>query len=643
MTPATPMPALSAFLGTGSRRTPEGWVGRIAKPYSALVALGIVYTTTIEIVDVFAMTIVFLGLMLALVFLYVGATTESSKDRVPWFDLLFAGAALASSAYFWLHNERIITRITLLDPLTTADVVSGSVLLLLTLEATRRTVGPGLTVIVLVFLAYNLWGDRLPGVLGHGPIDYRHFLDILVFTTDGIYGVPVRVALTYVFLFGMFGTFLSRAGGGDFFFDAAAALTGRRPGGPAKIAVVSSGLYGTISGSPTADVVATGSITIPMMKKLGYSGTLAGGIEVAASTGGSILPPVMGSAAFIMAEFTGIRYVDIALAAIVPAALYYFCVYYQVHLNSVKLGLRGLDESGIPKLRDTLRGGGVFLLPLVALVTALLLGYSPNYVAAFGTLAILAAAALSSRTRPSVAMIYSVLAETTTRVVPVVAACAAAGLVVGGLSMTGLGAKFTDLIFLVAGSNPLATLVLAALVTLLLGMGMPTPSVYILAAVLIAPAILKLGVPMMAAHLFLVYYASLSAMTPPVAVAAFAAAPIADANPIGIGLAAVRIAIVGFFVPFAFIYSRELLLIGESWRVAIAIVAAFASVACLCLAVEGFWRQRFGWTSRALFLAAGVGLMSPSLVARGVGALLGAVALLLVLRQAPGRAAAVES
>lgn len=636
------MVAPLALLGTGARRHPAGWAGRIAKPYSALVALGIVYSTTIAIVDVFAMTIVFLGLMLALVYLYVGATPGSSKDRVPAFDLLLAAASLAASAYFWLHNERIITRITLLDPLTTADVVCGSALLLLTLEATRRTVGLGLTVIVLAFLAYNLWGDRLPGVLGHGPIDYRHFLDILVFTTDGIYGVPVRVALTYVFLFGMFGTFLCRAGGGDFFFDAAAALTGRRPGGPAKIAVVSSGLYGTISGSPTADVVATGSITIPMMKKLGYSGALAGGIEVAASTGGSILPPVMGSAAFIMAEFTGIRYVDIAVAAIVPAFLYYFCVYFQVHLHSLKQGLRGLDPSRIPKFGATLRGGGVFLIPLVALVTALILGYSPNYVAAFGTLAIIVAAALSPRTRPSIAMIYSVLAETTTRVVPVVAACAAAGLVVGGLSMTGLGAKFTDLIFLLAGPHPLATLALAALVTLLLGMGMPTPSVYILAAVLIAPAILKLGVPMMAAHLFLVYYASLSAMTPPVAVAAFAAAPIADANPIKIGLAAVRIAIVAFFVPFAFIYSRELLLIGDPWTVAVALVAALAAVVCLCVGIEGFWRQRIGWPSRALLLAAGVCLMAPSFTWRAAGALLGAVAAFQVGRQSPRPAAAVE-
>ncbi len=626
-------PAL--LFGTGVRRNPRGWVGRLVKPYAALVAIGIVYVTTIQVVQVFAMTIVFLGLMLALVYLCTGASAGSSRDRVPPLDLALAAASIAVGAYFWLHNERIITRITLLDELTAADVVAGSALLLLTLEATRRTVGPGLTAIVLAFLAYNLWGDRLTGVLGHGEIDYRHFLDILVFTTDGIYGVPIRVALTYVFLFGMFGTFLSRAGGGDFFFDAAAALSGHRPGGPAKIAVVSSGLYGTISGSPTADVVATGSITIPMMKKLGYSGALAGGIEVAASTGGSILPPVMGSAAFIMAEFTGIRYAEIAVAAIIPAFLYYFCVYFQVHLYSLKQGLLGLDRSRIPKFRDTMRGGGVFLLPLVALVTALLLGYSPNYVAVFGTLAIIGAAMLSKRHRLGFAAFYDILAETTTRVMPVVAACAAAGLVVGGLSMTGLGAKVTELIFLIAGSEPLATLALAAIITLLLGMGMPTPSVYILAAVLIAPSILKLGVPMMAAHLFLVYYASLSAMTPPVAVAAFAAAPIALANPMKIGFAAVRIAIVAFVVPFAFVYSGELLLSGAPWRVAVACATAVAAVACLCLAVEGCWHARIGWIRRVLFLVAGICMMTPSFTLRAAGALIAVAAAIEMLRRPP--------
>lgn len=620
----------SKLLSTGTRRSPTNWVGHLLKPFSALIALGIVWVTTVQIVQIYAMTLVFLGLMLALVFLCTGATATSSRDRVPVFDLLLAAASIGISAYFWYHNQRIITRITLLDELTTWDVVCGSGLMLIIIEATRRTVGPGLTSIVLLFLAYNLWGDMLPGMLAHGVIDYRHFLDILAFTTDGIFGVPIRVALTYVFLFGLFGTFLSRTGGGDFFFDAASAVSGKSPGGPAKIAVVSSGLYGTISGSPTADVVATGSITIPMMKKLGYSGALAGGIEVAASTGGSILPPVMGSAAFIMAEFTGIHYADIAVAAIVPAFLYYFCVYLQVHLRSVKLGITGLKE--VPGFLDTMRRGGMFLVPLLALVTALLIGYSPNFVAVFGTLAVIAVAMLNRKTRLGLKALYEILAETTLRVVPVVAACAAAGLVVGGLTMTGLGAKVGDLIFLLAGTNLFLSLVVAAGITLLLGMGMPTPSVYILAAVLVAPALTQLGVSLMAAHLFLVYYASLSAMTPPIAVAAFAAAPIALANPMAIGLNAVRIAMIAFVVPFAFVYNNGILLSGNTWHVAFSCLAVTAAVACLCLAAEGFWKRPIGAVNRLLFLAAGIGLMTPLLTLQ-VGAGLIAVVALLVLRR----------
>lgn len=621
----------SKLLSTGARRDPTGWAGHLLKPFAALIALGIVWTTTVQIVQIYAMTIVFLGLMLALVFLCTGATAASSRDRVPAYDLLLAAACIGIAAYFWYHNQRIVTRITLLDPLTTWDLICGSGLLLITLEATRRTVGPGLTSVVLLFLAYNLWGDRLPGLLTHGVIDYRHFLDILAFTSDGIFGVPIRVALTYVFLFGLFGTFLSSTGGGDFFFEAAAAVSGRSPGGPAKIAVVSSGLYGTISGSPTADVVATGSITIPMMKKLGYPAALAGGIEVAASTGGSILPPVMGSAAFIMAEFTGIRYAEIAVAAIVPAFLYYFCVYLQVHLRSVKMGITGLDE--VPKILDTLRRGGVFLVPLLALVTALLMGYSPTFVAIFGTLAVIAVAMLNPGTRMGLKALYEVLAESTLRVVPVVAACAAAGLVVGALSMTGLGAKVTELIFLLAGANLFPSLLVAAGVTLLLGMGMPTPSVYILAAVLVAPALTKLGVSLMAAHLFLVYYASLSAMTPPIAVAAFAAAPIALANPMAIGLHAVRIAMTAFVVPFAFVYDSGVLLSGSAPQVVFSCLSVTAAVACLCLAVEGYWKRPIGVVGRLLFLGAGLGLMTASMPIQAGASVLAVLALWILRRQ----------
>lgn len=621
------------FFSTGARRDPRGALGGcIIKPFAALVCLGIVYVTTIQIVPIFAMTVVVLGLMLALTFVCTGARPGSSRNRVPAHDIALALLALATSAYFWYHNERVITRITLLDELTGTDVLAGSALLLLTLEATRRTAGLGLTLVVLAFLGYNLWGDALPGAFGHGLIDYDHFLDIMVFTSDGVFGVPIRVALTYVFLFGLFGTFLSRAGGGDFFFDAAAAVSGRSPGGPAKIAVVSSGLYGTISGSPTSDVVTTGSINIPMMKRLGYPGALAGGVEVAASTGGGILPPVMGSAAFIMVEFTGIPYQEIALAAIVPAILYYLCLYSQLHLRSIKLGLRGLEESRIPKLGETLKRGGLFMVPLIALVIALLLGYSPNYVAAFGTLAIMAVAMVKKETRLTVRSLYEILAEATLRVVPVVAACAAAGMVVGGLSMTGLGAKVTELVLLVAGSDMLVSLLLAAVITLVLGMGMPTPSVYILAAVLVAPALIKLGVPVLPANLFLVYFASLSAMTPPVAVAAFAAAPIADANPLSVAMAAVRIGLTAFLVPFAFVYSNELLLMGDVWQIALACLAALVAVGCLCLAVEGYWRREIGWGVRCAFAVAGISLFAPSIAVRAGAAVLVVLALVFLLR-----------
>jgi len=598
------------LFATGASRKLSGAYARFAKPLGALITLGIIATTTIWIVDLFAMVVVFLGPVLSLVFLSIGPTPNSDPERIPIADIVLAALALSTSIYLFIEIDRITERIALLDELTTLDIFFGSVMLAVTLEATRRTVGLGLTLIVVAFMAYNLWGDALPGVFSHGVISYRHFLDILVFTTDGLFGVPVRVALTYVFLFGLFGVVLHRVGGGEFFFNVAAVLSGRSPGGPAKIAVVSSGLYGTISGSPTADVVTTGSVTIPMMKRLGYSGALAGGVEVAASTGGALLPPVMGSAAFLMAEFTGIAYQAIVVAAIVPALLYYFCVYFQVHLRSMKLGLLGVDPKTIPPLPDTLRQGGVFAVPLVVLVGALIAGYSPQYVAVLATVSLVAVAMLRRSTRLRLRDFYDVLAETTLRVAPAVGACAAAGLVVGGITMTGLAAKFTDLIFLLAGSHALPSLVIAALIVILLGMGMPVPSVYVLGAVLIAPALIKLGLSTMAAHMFIVYFSAVSAMTPPVAVAAFAAAPIAEANPLRIGSTAVRFSIVAFLVPFAFAYSEELLLHGAALAIGLHIVAAALAVVSLAMALEGFYRRSLGVTLRLVLAACGIALFA---------------------------------
>ncbi|MFQ5765208.1 MAG: TRAP transporter permease, partial [Rhodospirillales bacterium] len=382
------------------------------------------------------------------------------------------------------------------------------------------------------------------------------------------------------------------------FFEFAAALGGRRPGGPAKVAVVSSGLYGMISGSPTSDVVVTGSITIPIMRRLGYPRALAGAVEVAASTGGSLVPPVMGSAAFIMAEYTGIEYRDIVVAAVLPALLYYVSIYAQVHFRSLKMGLRSLDEDRIPRLGPTLRQGGLFFVPLAALTAGLLFGYTPTMVAVFGTVAVLAVAALRKKTRLGPSGLFKALAETSFRMVPVAGACAAAGLVIAGITMTGLAAKFAHVVYAITGAAVFPSLLIAAALTIVLGLGMPTPSAYILAAVLMGPLLANLGVPNMPAHLFLLYYAVMSAITPPVAVAAYAASSFAEANPLHIAALAVRLALAAFIVPFAFVYGPELLMIGSPWEILAAFITAGAGVVLLALAVEGYWKTAIPWWAR---------------------------------------------
>jgi len=583
---------LFLLAGTGSKRNLTGMLGMAVHGCAALVALSVIYTTTIIYIDLYVMMVVFLSAMLALLFVNISAGPKGRQDRPSLIDWCFVVASIIVGAYFFMESQRIAERITLFDPLETPDLLAASVLLVLTIEATRRTVGFGLTSVVLVFVAYNLWGHSLPGAFGFREVSYNHFLDIMMFTSDGLFGVPLRVAATYAFLFVMFGTFLSKAGGAEFFYNLSSAIAGRKPGGPAKIAVISSGLYGTMSGSPTSDVVTTGSVTIPIMQRLGYSKPLSGSVEVAASTGGSLLPPVMGSAAFIMAEYTGIEYRDIVIAGIVPALLYFLCVYVQVHLRSQKLGLRGLSEDETPRLQQTLKNGGLFILPLVALSVALVMGYSPTYVAVIATVSVLLVSAIRSSTRMSLKAIWDALAVTTLRMVSVVAACAAAGLVIGGISMTGLGGKFAELVFMLAGDSTFIALIISAMLAIILGMGMPTPSAFILAAVLVGPTLLSMDLSVLQANMFILYFAVLSAMTPPVAVAAFAAAAIADAKPLKIATGAVRLAITAFIVPFAFVHGEGLLLEGSWIEIAISCISAVVGVLLLSVAVEGFWRQK---------------------------------------------------
>jgi len=601
---------LSLAFDTGSRRRLSGLPQTCVNGFAAATAAWAIWAAGFSRSDALALTITFLTLMLVLTFLVITPAKHSQKTSITWPDWFLAAVSAVAGVYFLAQAESISERITLLDPLSDTDLFASALLIILTIEAVRRTVGLGLTLLVVVFIAYNLFGDQLSGPLSHGDISATHFVDIMVFTTDGLFGVPLRVAATYAFLFVLFGTALAKTGGADFFFDVAASISGRSPGGPAKIAVISSGLYGTISGSPTSDVVTTGAVTIPMMKRLGYSPAFAGAVEVAASTGGSLLPPVMGAAAFIMAEYTGIAYIDIAMAALIPAFLYYLTIYFLVHLRAQRDQLSALDEGQTTSLIATLKRGGLFIVPLIAITWALLDGYTPTYAALYGLAAVFIVSLFRRETRMGPGDIVAVLAETSLRMVAVAGACAAAGLVIGGITMTGLASKLGHLVFLMAGSNEFLSLVIAAMVTIVLGMGMPTPSAYILAAVLIGPVMKSLGIDTMAAHLFLLYFAVMSALTPPVAVAAYAAGAIADESPLRIAVNAVRIALPAFLVPFAFVATPALILQGDWMQIVAAIITVGAGLLLIVVALEGFYGRLLAMPVRLPLGAAGLLLLS---------------------------------
>jgi TRAP transporter 4TM/12TM fusion protein len=602
---------IGSLVATGRRRTLAAGSQRTLIIASTIFAGWVVYANLFTISDPLILGILFVSGIYTILFVAIGAT-PNAPNKVPFYDWIFTLLSISCGIFFFLNAGAISDRISLLNPFTPAQLFFGSALLFLTLEVTRRTTGLGLTGVVVLFLLYNQFGSYLPPPFGHGISEYTYLLDILVFTTDGVFGVPIQVVASYVFLFVMFGTFLSKSGGGEFFFNLASLVTGKSRGGPAKIAVLSSGLYGTMSGSPTSDVVATGSITIPVMKRLGYSARFAGAVEVAASTGGSAMPPIMGSAAFILAEYTTVPYKEVVLAALFPALLYYLGVFLQVHFRAVKEDLRPSDGE-IPTAAETFGTGWVFLIPIFGIVAALVAGYSPTFTAGVGVLAAVIASGLLKATRLSPWQIVEGLGETTLRILPVAGACAAAGLVIGGLSMTGLGMKSANVILTVSGGQAALTLIIAAIVTIILGLGMPTPSAYILAAVLVGPALAKLGYPILQSHMFLLYYAIMSALTPPIAVAALAAAAIADTDPFKIAFSAVRLAAIGFLMPFAFIWNPGLLLLGDFTTNTVALIGGLFATAAIAISIEGYIGVALSPVERIILVLAAIAAVLPSI------------------------------
>ncbi|OES45031.1 hypothetical protein BA724_05425 [Domibacillus iocasae] len=608
-----------AFFKEGNRRELKGIVRNLILTISIILCIFEIWLGSVGSMDLYQYTTVFYPLILTAAFLQFTATKRIKGNQPTWPDIILAAISLSIGVYFLINIDLYLTRIPLFNPLTPLELAVGIATVLLTLEATRRTLGFTLTSVVLVILAYVFWGQHIPGAYSHRPIDFNHFLDDMVFTVNGIFGTPLGVAATYVFLFVLFGAFFTAAGGGDFFFRLAATISGRSVGGPAKITVITSGMFGMISGSPTADVLTTGSINIPTMKKMGYSPVFAGGVESAASTGGSILPPIMGSAAFLMAEYAGISYGAIVIAATVPAILYYLGIFLQVHFRSIKEDMPTLKEEEIPKVSDVFKEGWIYLVPLVFLVVGIMNGMTASLAAVLATAIVIVCSWLKPVYRIGYKKLILIFEEVIERMVPVTMACAAAGMLIDGIMLTGLASKFGTLIFSLTAGSLFLTLVATAVLCIVFGMGMPVSSAYILTAVLAAPLLINMNIPAMNAHLFIVYYSCLSAITPPVAVAAFAASSIAQADPIKIGLNACKLALVAFILPFIFVYDPGILLQGDLWDITSSIVLSVMGVIAIAAAVEGWYKAKLNKLEQVVLFAGGLLLIVPGMLSDVTG------------------------
>lgn len=619
---------LSVFFQEGYRARPRGVTYSVFVILSVALSAFELWLGSIGNMSPYAYAVVFLTGILPIAMI----TTRFSKRPTPdpsLLDYVFAAAVMASGLYLISKMDVLLSRISGVDLLTGMDIAAATIILLAVMELTRRTLGLGLTLILLVGIGYAFFGHLISGAFGHRVITVEHFIDEIVFTTNGVFGDPVQVAASYAFLFVMFGHFFQKAGAGQFIFDLCASLVGKRVGGLPKVAVTTSGLFGSISGSPSSDVATTGSINIPMMKKQGYEPVFAGAVEAAASSGGTILPPVMGSVAFLMAQFTGIPYVEIAIASVLSALLYYIGIYFQVHFRSLKLNFMGIEEKDIPNFFTTMRYGFYYVIPVGVLVWALLHGYTASLAACYGILAVFLFSFVRRSTWITVKRLLEIFVEVVYSIAPLTVATASAGIIIGVINLTGLAGKFTSLIFAITGQNILFALVVAAGICVLLGMGMPTPSVYVMAAALVAPALLQLGLDVMPVHLFLVFYAALSAITPPVGVAAFTAAGIANANPLAIGFQASKLAFVGFIIPFMFIFKPVIMLKGSIGEILFTAATAVIGVYVLAAGFEGYWRRDYltMW-KRIILMLAGVVMIYPDVIMNAVSSIVIAVMLI---------------
>lgn len=586
-----------------------------------------------------------LAVTLALAFLHFPARRAAQRLRVPWYDWVAALAAFAAAAYIAIRYPVVVDLILTRPP---DAVAAGAVLIVLLLEALRRATGLALPLIVAVFVVYALVAGDVPGRLQGRSTDWQKLVAYLSVDINGMLGLPIVIGTTVVTAFIFFGNLLTATGGSRFFTELALAWMGRYRGGSAKIAVVASGLFGSISGSAVANVVATGVVTIPMIKRSGYAPHQAGAIEAVASTGGQLMPPVMGASAFLMAEFLQIPYSAVVLAALLPALLYYLALFIQADLEAARAGIRPVEASEIPPAGQVL-GGLHFIVPFVVLVVALFsYNVQPEEAALWSAVTLIALSfAFGYRgERPGVVALLETLRTTGIAALEIILITAAAGLVIGVLAISGLGFNLTLVLVLLGGGSLLLLLFLAALVCILLGMGLPTVGVYVLLAALVAPALVEVGVLPIAAHMYVMYFGMMSMITPPVALAAYAAAGLARADPMRTGIEAVRFGWSAFIVPFLFVLSPTLLLIGTPGAVALAVVTAVLGIWLVSIAVVGYFMRPIGAAMRLLFALSGLlalipaGAFQGALITDIVGAAGGAALIareILAARRQPGK------
>jgi TRAP transporter 4TM/12TM fusion protein len=560
---------------------------------------------------------VHIGLISVLVFVLYPSSKGRAKKGVSVFDFLWIVLSLAAYSYPIVAFEGQIERQGMPN---FTDLLFGGITILVVLEASRRVIGPSISIVAVFFLLYAALGQYVPGMLAHRPFLISRIIGFQYMTTEGIFGIPLGVSSTFVFLFILFGAFIIKCGMGKFFTDLSLSIAGASPGGPAKVAVVASGFEGMITGSCVANVVTTGSITIPMMKSIGYPKHFAGAVEAVASTGGQFMPPVMGAGAFVMAEFLGIPYVTIALTAFIPACLYYLACFLQIHFRANKMGMKGMPREQLPRTWEILKKKAYLLTPIAVLIYFLLNYYSPMRVAFFAILASIAVGMIQrGENRFTIRAFFEAMEQGARTAIGVGVACACAGVVVGVITMTGLGLKFSAVIIDLSQGIMAITLGLTALVCLIMGMGVPVTASYIIVATIAAPALTKLGILPLAAHLFVYYFAVLADITPPVCIAAYAAAGLAAANPMKTGFTATKLGIAAFIVPFFFCYDPSLLGVGGFSKVLLSILTATLGVIALAGVAEWYFLRANKIFESVCLLIAAACLIKPGWVTDLIG------------------------